>query len=98
MQKLENAKSVRNTSNCLKIYLYDNERTFFVGLGGGMGLDLVGYAFIKGEKRFICFLKGNSVTFGKKKIKLAKLILNCFYFFIEQNTQCKDLTTHNTMT
>lgn len=38
LQKLENAKSVRNTSNCLKIYLYDNERTFFVGVGGGWGL------------------------------------------------------------
>lgn len=63
---------------------------------GGVGLDLVGYAFIKGEKRFICLREFSYIW--KKKIKLAKLILNCFYFFIEQNTQCKDLTTHNTMT
>lgn len=69
---------------------------FSWGWGGGVGLDLVGYAFIKGEKRFICLREFSYIW--KKKIKLAKLILNCFYFFIEQNTQCKDLTTHNTMT
>lgn len=47
---------------------------------GGVGLDLVGYAFIKGEKRFICLREFSYIW--KKKNKTCKIDTELLLFFL----------------